>query len=104
MLLMIMMMMTITTTAMMLTTLTSSTDRLRTRVAFTVWHSTNPLRVAGSGTLVMDHVHTNIGNGYNPVDGIFTVPESGLYDFQATIMTYPSNGVRKVYAEMVLGG
>lgn len=55
-------------------------------IAFHAWHTTNPLKVASSGTLILNHAVTNIGNAYNTQTGIFTVPVDGLYDFQATFM------------------
>ena len=55
---------------------------LERSVAFYAWHNTNPLHTGPQGTLVLDHVITNIGNAYDGTTGVFTVPTSGIYDFQ----------------------
>ena len=36
--------------------------------------------------MVFEKAVTNIGNGYNPDDGVFTAPYDGIYQFSATIL------------------
>ena len=37
-------------------------------------------------TVVFEKAVTNIGNGYNPGDGVFTAPYDGIYQFSTTIL------------------
>ena len=65
----------------------SSTANLDTTVAFHAFNTVNPVRTAAKGTIILNHVATNIGNAYEPMTGMFTVPVTGLYEFQASIMS-----------------
>ncbi|XP_060588636.1 complement C1q-like protein 2 [Ruditapes philippinarum] len=51
------------------------------KVAFYTQLSKDANRVGDHQTIVFDTVTTNVGNGYNPVDGIFTAPVDGIYVF-----------------------
>ena len=62
----------------------------RQKVAFSVYLSkTTPELPAGS-TIVFDTVIYQTGGGYNPEDGVFTCPETGVYLFNVAIVHYPS--------------
>jgi hypothetical protein len=50
-----------------------------------------PLHVASGAILVMDHVLTNVGNGYDSLTGVFTAPVSGLYDFEVNNYDFEVN-------------
>ncbi|XP_076437377.1 uncharacterized protein LOC143276644 [Babylonia areolata] len=76
-------------------------DKVQTRVAFHVWHKTNPLSTAANGILVLDHAIVNVGNAYNPSTGIFTAPVSGLYCLHASIMVHASQ-VKMAYAGLFI--
>ena len=43
--------------------------------------------VSAGSIVIFDSVVTNLGNGYNVDDGIFTVQYNGIYQFAATVMT-----------------
>ena len=48
--------------------------------------------MAAGATIVFDNAVTNIGNSYNPRDGIFTCTRTGVYIFHVTFLTkYGSN-------------
>ena len=54
-----------------------------------------------SGTLVFPKVITNVGNGYNPSDGVFTAPRAGVYVFFVNVQ---SNDRQSIYVDIVLNG
>ena len=41
-------------------------------------------------TIEFDQIITNIGNGYNSVSGVFTVPATGIYQFSTTMLKFTS--------------
>jgi hypothetical protein len=41
-------------------------------------------------TVVFDQILTNVGNAYNPVTGIFTIPVTGTYHFNV-VLSSPNN-------------
>jgi len=41
-------------------------------------------------TIEFDQIITNIGNGYNGVSGVFTVPITGIYQFSTTMLQFTS--------------
>ena len=73
---------------------------MSTRIAFTVAVASGSTTWS-SGTLVFPKVITNVGNGYNPSDGVFTAPRAGLYVFFVNVQSY-SNKI--IYVEIVLNG
>ena len=59
----------------------------KTMVAFTAVLNQNRLsNYPAKTTVVFGKAVTNIGNGYNPDDGVFTAPYDGIYQFSATIL------------------
>lgn len=70
------------------------------RIGFTATVSSHS-STWNSGTLVFDVVITNVGNGYNPSTGVFTVPMAGEYVFFVNVQSY-SNKI--IYADVVLNG
>ncbi|XP_071128207.1 complement C1q-like protein 4 [Mytilus edulis] len=52
-------------------------------------------------TIEFEHVHENHGNGYDSLQGHFTAPVSGLYQFSTTIYSMDNYGV---HCEMVKNG
>nr|KAG5686622.1 hypothetical protein BaRGS_006296 [Batillaria attramentaria] len=62
------------------------------KVAFTARFSRDNIAVANHTTLKLDKVITNIGNGYDPLSGIFTAPVAGVYGFYATLMAVNGRG------------
>lgn len=54
-----------------------------------------------SGTLVFPVVVTNVGNGYNPSTGVFTVPMAGEYVFFVNVQSY---GTQSIYVDVVVNG
>ena len=57
--------------------------------------------VSSGSTILFDTVSTNVGNGYNADDGMFTTPYDGIYQFSATMMT-GQNG--EIWAYFSLNG
>ena len=57
--------------------------------------------VSSVSTILFDTVITNVGNGYNADDGMFTTPYDGIYQFSATMMT-GQNG--EIWSYFILNG
>ena len=51
--------------------------------------------------MVFPTVITNVGNGYNPNDGVFTAPMAGVYVFFVNVQSYTS---QSIYVDIVLNG
>ena len=51
--------------------------------------------------MVFPNVITNVGNGYNPSDGVFTAPRAGVYVFFVNVQSY--NG-KPIYVDIVMNG
>ncbi|XP_060582692.1 complement C1q tumor necrosis factor-related protein 6-like [Ruditapes philippinarum] len=91
----------------------SGTEKLKTEVhrsrrqvstsnvAFTAGLSRSILHAPAYQNIAFDRVHTNIGNGYNALSGIFTAPVSGTYVFFTSILVY--NG-REIFCRIVVNG
>ncbi|XP_062569629.1 complement C1q-like protein 4 [Saccostrea cucullata] len=58
------------------------------QIAFYARMSVTEKAPGGHHILVFDNVVTNVGHGYNGVDGIFTAPKDGLYVFIWVIRLY----------------
>ncbi|XP_022291583.1 uncharacterized protein LOC111102925 [Crassostrea virginica] len=71
-----------------------------TRIGFTAG-VTSSSSTWNSGTLVFPKVITNVGNGYNSSDGVFTAPRAGVYVFFVNVQGYSNNDV---YVDIVLNG
>ncbi|XP_048769635.2 uncharacterized protein LOC125675853 [Ostrea edulis] len=80
--------------------MTSNKCDLSRKVAFTASVSSSS-GSWNSGTLVFPVVITNVGNGYNPSNGIFTAPTNGNYVFFVNVQ---SNAAQIIYADIVLNG
>ena len=51
--------------------------------------------------MVFPKVITNVGNGYNPSDGVFTAPRAGVYVFFVNVQ---SNNKENIFVDIVLNG
>ena len=78
----------------------SLVDSLDKTVAFYAWNSANPVHVLAHGTLILNHAGTNIGDAYNTLTGVFTVPVSGLYYFQTTFLSYRLGAGHQVHSSI----
>ncbi|VDI11041.1 Hypothetical predicted protein [Mytilus galloprovincialis] len=58
----------------------------RDPVAFSAYR-TSSQSLSSNVEVIFDKVWTNVGNGYNPNTGIFTVPRTGLYHLTAVILS-----------------
>nr|XP_022292086.1 uncharacterized protein LOC111103253 isoform X1 [Crassostrea virginica] len=79
---------------------TQSKCDVSTRIGFTAG-VTSSSTTWNSGTLVFPKVITNVGNGYNPNDGVFTAPRAGVYVFFVNVQSY---GIMTIYVDIVLNG
>ena len=73
---------------------------MSTRIAFTAG-VTSSSDSWNSGTLVFPVVITNVNNGYNPIDGVFTAPREGVYVFFVNVQGYST---QNIYVDIVLNG
>lgn len=72
----------------------------RNQVGFHAMLLANPfVSIGGYQTLVFDNVKTNVGNGYNKQNGVFTAPVPGLYSFSTTVRF--NQQIRDVYFVML---
>ena len=73
---------------------------MSTRIGFTAG-VTSQSSSWNSGTLVFPKVITNVVNGYNPSDGVFTAPRVGVYVFFVNVQ---SNNNQVIYVDIALNG
>ncbi|KAL4240091.1 hypothetical protein ACF0H5_000885 [Mactra antiquata] len=59
-------------------------------VAFFAVLSHSMLHAGENQNIVFDTVQSNIGNGYNPHQGVFIAPLDGTYVFHSSIVAYPN--------------
>ncbi|XP_048769665.2 uncharacterized protein LOC125675876, partial [Ostrea edulis] len=81
--------------------MTSNKCDLSRKVAFTASVSSSSTSW-NSGTLVFPVVITNVGNGYNPSNGIFTAPTNGNYVFFVNVQSYDKK--KTIHVDIVLNG
>ncbi|XP_076445546.1 uncharacterized protein LOC143283255 isoform X2 [Babylonia areolata] len=65
-----------------ITALEAQLDKVKVQVAFHT-QMTKDDTCSQPQTIVCDRVVNNVGDGYNPVTGVFTAPVSGTYSFMA---------------------
>ena len=76
--------------------------RNKTIVAFTaVLIQKRLINYPAKTTIVFEMAVTNIGNGYNPGNGVLTAPNDGIYQFSATIL---ANNKGEVWCSLVQNG
>jgi hypothetical protein len=52
-------------------------------------------------TIEFDEIITNIGNGYNGVSGVFTVPITGIFQFSTTMLKFTSTE-NEIHTQLML--
>ncbi len=57
--------------------------------------------INANDTVIFSDVRVNVGNHYNPVNGLFTVPVSGIYEFFCQLL---SNNTTQLEARLVVNG
>ncbi|XP_063404334.1 uncharacterized protein LOC134687808 [Mytilus trossulus] len=60
--------------------------RKRDPIAFSAYR-TSPLTLQQGRKVIFDKVWTNVGNGYDPITGVFTAPRAGLYHITGLILS-----------------
>ncbi|XP_078322164.1 uncharacterized protein LOC144621963 [Crassostrea virginica] len=70
-------------------------------VAFDVRLKYNVSNLATNGRIVFGTVDLNEGKSYNPSNGIFSAPASGVYVFDCTILTQQG---KAAYTSLVVNG
>ncbi|XP_063416194.1 cerebellin-1-like [Mytilus trossulus] len=58
------------------------------KVAFMVKNSVALQNIPSKSAIVYNTVLTNLGNGYDSSNGIFTAPSNGVYSFSWTVLCY----------------
>ncbi|XP_045206773.2 complement C1q-like protein 2 [Mercenaria mercenaria] len=71
------------------------------KIAFTAGLTHTFSHAGAHQNIVFDHVETNTGNGYNPHNGVFTAPVSGLYLFYTSVL---ADNNREVWCQVVVNG
>ncbi|KAL3832055.1 hypothetical protein ACJMK2_023734 [Sinanodonta woodiana] len=71
------------------------------QVAFLVRQTNNAFPFSHGQTIIFDNLYANIGNGYNPHNGIFRAPVAGLY---IVLLTVASDFTRTPDIEVVMDG
>ncbi|KAK3581699.1 hypothetical protein CHS0354_000301 [Potamilus streckersoni] len=71
------------------------------QVAFLVQQTNNAAYVSHGQTVIFDNLYANVGNGYNPHNGIFRAPVAGLY---IVLFTVASGSTATPDIEVVMDG
>lgn len=66
-------------------------------VAFSARCTANTVNIGDNGPVIFDAVVTNVGNGYDPRTGVFTVPVPGVYLFFLNLMKDAAHSAIEVF-------